>query len=461
MGLSIFYEFFVPLDHLFGLASLVNYRIIELRSSAPFVGGANDTEVPITIGSNIASLQAQRRLSEATTRLGGVFERLSSGQRINRASDDSAGLAIADSLRSSARVQTQAIRNTNDGISALNIMTGTLDQQSSLLMRLSELAEQSANGTYSYAQRSAMQKEYSQLVREFGRIGDTTSFNSLALLRAGVNGNSTSFNLQVGSDGSINSLLSLSGGRSGSLMGSMLANSLDTDIGYGTIDDISGEAGGSVIRTSMKDSSGVSHDIFIVLNGGVNGGPVNFRVLGYANEFLDPTENSDMLTEIGDFSTGINTSTGYLTGSLSGSTSYQPLNGSSASLNIDMSGVQMVKYLGSQVVPVGTNSLIETSGVETQVQSRYALETVRNRLDSLNSLRGTLGAVQSRLNTAKTLTEVTRENFLSAESRIRDADIAEESAALVASQITQQAATKVLQSANLQPQIALKLLQTQ
>ena len=413
--------------------------------------------MPITIGSNIASLQAQRRLSDATSRLEGVFERLSSGQRINRASDDAAGLAIADSLRTSARVQTQAIRNTNDGISALNIMTGTLDQQSQLLMRLSELAEQSANGTYSYGQRSAMQKEYLQLVREFGRIGDTTSFNGLELLRAGIGANPTSFNLQVGSNGSINSLLSLSGGRSGTLMGSIKADSLDTDYGYGTVSGAEAETGGNLIRTEMKDSSGVTHQIYIALNGGVNG-TVNFRVFGYSNEFLDSTDSSDLLTEIGDFSVGINNSTGYLTGSLTGATSYQPLNGSSSTLNIDMRGVQLVQAFGSQNLPSGSTNIIESSGVEEQGSARYALDTIRSRLDSLNTLRGTLGAVQSRLNSAKTLTEVTRENYLGAESRIRDADVAEESAQLVASQITQQAATRVLQSANLQPQIALKLL---
>ena len=125
-----------------------------------------------------------------------------------------------------------------------------------------------------------------------------------------------------------------------------------------------------------------------------------------------------------------------------------------------MRGVQLVQQFGNQAVPAGSTNLIEGSGVELQGSARYALETIRRRLDSLNSLRGALGAVQSRLNSAKSLTEVTRENYQGAESRIRDADIAEESAQLVASQITQQAATRVLQAANLQPQIALTLLKT-
>ena len=103
----------------------------------------------ITIGSNIASLQAQRRLSIASEALGKTFEKLSSGQRINRASDDAAGLAIADALRAQQRIATVAIRNANDGISTIGIADSALGQIGDVLSRLAELAEQSANGSRS------------------------------------------------------------------------------------------------------------------------------------------------------------------------------------------------------------------------------------------------------------------------------------------------------------------------
>src|SRR5689334_13595010 len=99
----------------------------------------------ITLGSNIASLQAQRRLNTATDQLGKVYEQLSSGQRINRASDDAAGLAIADSLRANQRIATVAIRNANDGISTIAIADSALSEIGNVLSRLAELSEQSAN----------------------------------------------------------------------------------------------------------------------------------------------------------------------------------------------------------------------------------------------------------------------------------------------------------------------------
>ena len=89
----------------------------------------------ITIGSNIASLTAQRQLGRADNELSSIFERLSSGQRINKASDDAAGLAIANSLNTKSRVFTQGVKNFNDGLSLLNIADSSLEQLSTLVLR--------------------------------------------------------------------------------------------------------------------------------------------------------------------------------------------------------------------------------------------------------------------------------------------------------------------------------------
>ena len=147
----------------------------------------------ITIGTNIASLQAQRRLGTATEALQNTFERLSSGQRINKASDDAAGLAIADSLRADQRIAGVAIRNANDGISVVAIADGALAQISSVLTRLGELSEQSANGVFSTQQRSALQNEFTALTSEIERIATTTTFNGVRLLSGG-----SAITLQVG-----------------------------------------------------------------------------------------------------------------------------------------------------------------------------------------------------------------------------------------------------------------------
>lgn len=139
----------------------------------------------INIRTNVASLNAQRNLGSTTGRLETAFERLSSGLRINRASDDAAGLAIAEQLKSDSRVATVAIRNANDGISIISIADQAIGQVTNVLSRLAELAEQSANGVYSTTQRSALQGEFVALLSEIERIAYTTEFNGIRLLSGG------------------------------------------------------------------------------------------------------------------------------------------------------------------------------------------------------------------------------------------------------------------------------------
>lgn len=160
----------------------------------------------ITLGSNIASLQAQRRLSVATQRLGNTYERLSSGQRINKASDDAAGLAIADSLRASQRVASVAIRNANDGISTIAIADSALGEIGNVLSRLAELSQQSANGVFSVVQRSALSNEFVALSSEIERIAVTTEFNGVRLLSG-----SNAVVLQVGFNSTSVSQISYTG----------------------------------------------------------------------------------------------------------------------------------------------------------------------------------------------------------------------------------------------------------
>ena len=170
--------------------------------------------MPITIGSNIASLQAQRRLSSASEKLGNTFEKLSSGQRINKASDDAAGLAIADALRANQRVASVAIRNANDGISTIAVADSALGEIGNVLSRLAELAEQSANGVFSAVQRSALQNEFTALGSEIERIAVTTEFNGVRLLsgnsqlvlQVGFNSQSTSQISYTGVQGTLNAL---------------------------------------------------------------------------------------------------------------------------------------------------------------------------------------------------------------------------------------------------------------
>lgn len=158
----------------------------------------------ITIGSNISSLNAQRRLSSSTDGLNKVFQRLSSGQRINTAADDAAGLTIADSLRASQKVSGIGMRNASDGLSYISIADGAMAEVSNVLNRLAELAQQSANGVYSPTQRSALQGEFASLSSEIERISATTIFNDVVLLSGGV-----TTSLQVGFDGKSTAQISI------------------------------------------------------------------------------------------------------------------------------------------------------------------------------------------------------------------------------------------------------------
>lgn len=136
----------------------------------------------ISVRSNVLSGRVLRYLEASSLRLSSSFARLSSGARINRASDDAAGLAIADTLRARSRVYNQGIRNANDGISLLNIAQGAVGELTGVATRLKELAEQAANGTYSTQQRVALDGEARQLVLEMNRILGSTKFNGLNLL---------------------------------------------------------------------------------------------------------------------------------------------------------------------------------------------------------------------------------------------------------------------------------------
>ncbi|MBP9838100.1 MAG: flagellin FliC [Proteobacteria bacterium] len=160
----------------------------------------------LNIRTNIESLHSQRDLNAVGDKLRTSYARLSSGLRITRAADDAAGLAIAESLRSDAKIASVAIRNANDGISIIGITDGAVSQTTSILQRMAELAEQSANGVYSTSQRSALQSEFVALGSEIQRISETTTFNGISLLAGGTN-----VTLQVGFNAQSNAQITYTG----------------------------------------------------------------------------------------------------------------------------------------------------------------------------------------------------------------------------------------------------------
>jgi flagellin len=285
--------------------------------------------MPINLKTNVPSLTAQRNLNAASDRLNQSYERLSSGLRINRAKDDAAGLAIAEALKADARVATVGIRNANDGISIINIADQAIGQIGNVLSRLSELAQQSANGVYGNTQRSALNNEFQALTSELERIAFTTKFNGLYLLSGG--------------------------------------------------------------------------------------GQVTFQV-GF-----DGTSTSQV--------------------------SYQGVAATLEALGLAQAGSSSPLY-----------SIIGSTDSQSQSAARIALDAINAAIQSVNRNRGALGAAESRLEVTINNLQVARENFQAAESRIRDVDVASESAELTRLNILQQAGAAVLAQANNQPQLALQLL---
>ena len=284
----------------------------------------------INIRTNVESLNAQRHLGQTTERLRQSYSRLSSGLRITKAADDAAGLAIAEQLRADSRIASVAIRNANDAVSVVSITDGALNEMSSILTRMAELAEQSANGVYSTEQRSALALEFTTLGSELERIAQTTEFNGLMLLR---DQNNVVF--QIGFDGLSNSQIAYSG-----------------------------------VQARLQD------------------------------------------------------------------------------IGLAQAGQAALTY-----------SINATSNDEAQVAARSALDAVNLAIASLARTRGTLGAAESRLSVTINNLQVARENYMAAESRIRDVDVASEAAELTRLNILQQAAAAVLAQANQQPALALSLLQ--
>jgi len=163
----------------------------------------------LTIQSNVASLQAQHNLSSTQMSLAQNFQRLSSGFRINSASDDAAGLAISENMKAQIASYGQAERNTNNGISMAQTAEGALGQMGSMLSRLRELAVEGSNGDLTSTDRGFLDNEFGSLKSEIDRIGQSTTFNGKQLLAGAANtvtfqvgiNNSTADQIDVGFGG--------------------------------------------------------------------------------------------------------------------------------------------------------------------------------------------------------------------------------------------------------------------
>ncbi len=200
----------------------------------------------LVINTSIASLNAQRQLNGSAMSLDRATERLSSGQRVNSAKDDAAGLAIANRMTSQTRGLDQAVRNANDGVSLIQTAEGALQESTNILQRMRELAVQSSNGIYTSSDRLTLNAETEQLKSELERIAKTTSFNGNNLL-----------------DGSLGTTKLQVGAFAGQTMDLKVGNFTTNAMG-GSAHDIVGEAAtGIAALTAMSAGTWTINDVTV------------------------------------------------------------------------------------------------------------------------------------------------------------------------------------------------------
>ena len=462
------------------------------------------------INTNVASLNAQRNLTRSQTSMNTAMQRLSTGLRINSAKDDAAGLAISERFTTQIRGLDQAMRNANDGISLAQTAEGALGELTNNLQRIRELAVQSANVTNSSSDRAALDAEVQQRIAEIDRIATQTSFNGLRVL----DGSAGSATFQVGANvgetislglatnvrsGSLGQIASQTGDVSGGPLTGALTITVGTNaaVTVGASDSNSAQdiaaainsagvpglttvASNTVTGTAFADIGGNNADNTYALN--ING--VDIYAAG--TDVSTAIDGADVAQQINLFSsqTGVTATFDAGAGTMSlnahagrnivvtstaggtGNTGDLGLTGTitgevtlSATDNITLAGTDATNdILGvGQSISKDAQTLNDVS-VTNVDNSNDAIQRIDAALQSVNTFRSDLGAIQNRLESTIVNLQTTSENLSASRGRIQDADFAAETAALSKGQILQQAGVAMLSQANTQPQIALSLL---
>lgn len=504
--------------------------------------------MPQIIQTNVSSLNAQRNLNVSQNSLATSLQRLSTGFRINSAKDDAAGLAISERMTAQIRGLNQAVRNANDGVSLSQTAEAGLSTVGESLLRIRELAIQSANATNSASDRAALQAEVNQRLQELDRISSDTEFNGLKLFdgsftnqsfQVGANANQTinvsmqeisnsnlgayettmlnttahqgtgsalaaqAGPLVVTADNTVTAQdITLSGsGFSGSEVVSVSAGATAKDIaaainGASNTTSISATANTVVTLSGLSANGTVSFDLgegeagsLTNVSGAVTSGDLSALAADINNKSgntgVTATLSSDnaslilesndgdniVISEFGSTSGGATISTVYADGD-SDTLTDGGNNSTVVAGTVDLSSFDTFNVQSDDDASAGSvlaaaadtdvASVLDTVGnvdISTQAGAQNAIDVIDGALDTINSTRGDLGAIQNRFEAAIVNMQAVSENLSASRSRIRDADFAQETAALSRAQILQQAGVSILGQANALPQNALSLLQ--
>ncbi len=469
----------------------------------------------IVINSNVSALNAQRNLGKTQNSLQQAIQRLSTGFRINSAADDAAGLAITDRMTAQIKGLDQAVRNANDGVSTLQTADSSLQSVTDLLQRARELSVQSANDSNSSSDRQSLQGEASSIVAELDRLANTVSFNGKKLLdgsfsgaqfQVGAYANQT-VSFSIGSVQTKDTGATIVQGNavsntalSGSVIQQLNLNGVSIGVSSATtIDQVAAAINNQYSNTNISavknsqttftDTAGTyavaaGSSSTLTLNG-VNiilttGNADAFSsFVATVNQYTNQTGVSVATSATGvvytrasggDISLTEATSAGSSTtvvGDVYASSASRTFN-AGLTLSVGLGSVVAVSTSANEIgagfattgggALTSTNKQVSTLNIGTASGANDAIQTIDFALTQIGKLRGSIGAVQNRFTSTIGSLQVASENISAARSRIKDADVAAETAELTRNQILTQAGVSVLAQANQLPQSALSLL---
>jgi flagellin len=458
---------------------------------------------------NMQAINANRMLNVTTKSQSKAAEKLSSGYKINRAADDAAGLAISEKMRKQIRGLDQASTNAQDGISAVQTAEGALTEVHSMLQRMNELAVQAANGTNSESDRDAIQNEIDQLTTEIERVAETTKFNETYLLQG--NGKSSTVLIHAQDAGIEGTLIGVATGTATFKMAALKYGQSITIGGKGytigaviaTVRDAVPSTIGSIVTingteyrvsstTSAADKEYTQTDLQNLVKDGDkvivgtqtyvamkdedgNGiGDNDASIISATQAYTLITEELRKASSIGtdpgeEAKVSISSGSGiYSSAANNTQISFQILEGSVKTTQ----GLQIGLHVGSDAD--GTNKITFTMDTltaaglgiqklsvvdDTGAKASYAIDAIGDAIQKVSAQRSMLGAIQNRLeHTISNLDNVV-ENTTSAESEIRDTDMAEEMVEYSKNNILAQAGQSMLAQANQATQGVMNLLQ--
>ena len=390
------------------------------------------------INHNMNALNAHRNMGINNTAAGKSMEKLSSGLRINRAGDDAAGLAISEKMRGQIRGLTQASRNSADGISMIQTAEGALNETTNILQRMRELAVQASNDTNTTSDREEIQKEINALTEEVDRIANNTEFNTQKLLNGSKSGEAGDL---------VREEVAEKKGEFTITLAKDLAEKdrLVVDGKVIKFDQAADVADTNAIKAKLENVLGKKYTIDVTdkknikLTQNIGTDKDEFKVSLNGNDLGDKAK----VTKEGVTHRDEETSEGKV--------SVQVGANAEQSMSIEIGDMR------AQALKI-TNAKGKGLSVESAEDANKAITAFDAALNAVSSQRANLGAVQNRLEYTISNLDNTAENLTSAESTLRDVDMAKEMMEYSKNNILNQAAQAMISQANQQPQNVLQLL---